>query len=542
MGRKISSHYYSMADLRIVSYDDRSQKHPGKSQLPEWIPKHEFLMLIVAPAGSGKTTLLLNILLRVYKQYWNNMYLFSPTIHNDDKWRFVLDEKRLLAPSKMIHNKENVKTSRKSNQKNIQDLEDLEEKHGPDGLTRQEKYYKKISSGRLTVNPIEVGSRRSRYETSDLITFSREKKNKGKGKKKGYVPAEESTDESDIEEILERLAKRQRLANDIVPAPTPQKRKEIQQFKDKVLKIPAWLRRGPHKSEGELNLKNKAKRVLESDSDSEDIQDSDVSSGDVGMYDINKMAKDVAIRHIKANTRSSKRRNKNPSGRLREKTSTKRNQNIDPDNVFEEYDEKTLTKEMKKIDDMVESIQDSSRRKHRGDKLQDSMDRTLWVFDDMVGSGLFNQKRNNAFKRLTVRRRHFYSSLIGVTQAYKEIPKTTRTNANVLILFKIDSDEELKTIYQEYPMGLKFKEWLQVYHYCTSEPYNFIMFNLQTTNPNYRIVKNFDTPISETFIQNLSNPAERKTPKAPIVKEEQRVETLTHRIPLHQFDYFLPYQ
>ena len=85
-------------DLSIIPYDDRTQQHLVNSQLPDWLPKHEFLMLIVAPAGSGKTTLLLNMLLRIYKQYWHQIFLFSPTIHNDGKWEHLKKERQVLLP------------------------------------------------------------------------------------------------------------------------------------------------------------------------------------------------------------------------------------------------------------------------------------------------------------------------------------------------------------------------------------------------------------------------------------------------------------
>ena len=43
------------------------------------LPKHEFTMGIIAPKGAGKTTLIAN-LLYFYKGYFNNIYVFSPTV------------------------------------------------------------------------------------------------------------------------------------------------------------------------------------------------------------------------------------------------------------------------------------------------------------------------------------------------------------------------------------------------------------------------------------------------------------------------------
>jgi hypothetical protein len=93
--------------------------------------------------------------------------------------------------------------------------------------------------------------------------------------------------------------------------------------------------------------------------------------------------------------------------------------------MFEEYNEETLQSIMEQKDELVKKTKQQSHSKD-GLKWMTEVERSVFVFDDMVGSGLFSNKRQNAFKRLTVRRRHLFSSVIGVTQAYREIPKTTR--------------------------------------------------------------------------------------------------------------------
>lgn len=58
-------------------------KHPDPPH--EVLPRHEFTMGLIAPKGQGKTTLICN-LLRFYKQHFHAIYVFSPTVRNDDKW------------------------------------------------------------------------------------------------------------------------------------------------------------------------------------------------------------------------------------------------------------------------------------------------------------------------------------------------------------------------------------------------------------------------------------------------------------------------
>lgn len=48
------------------------------------LPFHEFSMLMVAPRGSGKTTLVLNLISKLYKQYFQRVVVFSPTQHGDE--------------------------------------------------------------------------------------------------------------------------------------------------------------------------------------------------------------------------------------------------------------------------------------------------------------------------------------------------------------------------------------------------------------------------------------------------------------------------
>jgi len=63
--------------------------------------------------------------------------------------------------------------------------------------------------------------------------------------------------------------------------------------------------------------------------------------------------------------------------------------------------------------------------------------RILCIFDDQVGSALFRGKRGSYFTGLNTRHRHYSASFIMVSQGYKEIPKTVRTQWSCLIVFEI---------------------------------------------------------------------------------------------------------
>lgn len=78
-----------------------------------------------------------------------------------------------------------------------------------------------------------------------------------------------------------------------------------------------------------------------------------------------------------------------------------------------------------------------------------------------------------------------------ITQAYKEIPKTIRTNFSCLILFEIPNDKEVQVIYEENSMGLKHEDWLETYEHATNGEHDFMYINYKFPK-RYRVMKNFD--------------------------------------------------
>ena len=461
-----------MSMLDVVAFDDRSQKHPTDANLPEWLPKHEFLMIIVAPAGSGKTTLLLNIILRIYKQYWHRILIFSPTIHNDAKWQHVKDAQGVLMNSERRDNKERKKPAMGTD-------EGEEVKGGVAGVEQDDDEewdtnpevddIKKLKENQI-IDPFDKVSKNNSNRVKRRIGLSKEWYERALGMDNYGLPSSSSSANPSVyiqnqkkvqrDRLMSKNQRINRLSSIIIRPPMPEMHKQLRDVGSSIFRDP-WqeAREKQGKKQGKKQQNTTVKK------------------------EVPKPPTEPAASPV------------NGSDPL----------SIEEDDLYEEYDENKLMSIMKEIDDKVKEAGES------GKDMVQSIDRTLWVFDDMVGSGLFNNKRNNAFKRLTVRRRHFYSSLVGVTQAYKEIPKTTRTNANSLILFRIDSDEELHTIYKEYPMGLKLKDWLRIVDYCTREPYHFIMFNLQTSDLNHRITHNFDNPLTLEKQSQILGHAPRET-------------------------------
>jgi len=58
--------------------------HPNLLRMP-------FSLLEIAPKGSGKTVLLQNLLVW-YHKYFDNIFIFSPTLYLDNKWKLLIDK------------------------------------------------------------------------------------------------------------------------------------------------------------------------------------------------------------------------------------------------------------------------------------------------------------------------------------------------------------------------------------------------------------------------------------------------------------------
>jgi hypothetical protein len=286
-------------------------KHP-KIEYEGILPKHEFSFGLIAPKGSGKTTLICNFLLHFYKGYFHRIYIFSPTIHNDEKWGVVENTTHILAPNK--------------------------------------KYLRFLKYVR-------------RKQAKDVQTIVLE----------GHP-------ETDIDKEIQALAKQ---------------------------------------IEGDLQIPE---------------------------------------------------------------------ENFKVEYTKEELQE--ICNERQKQIDFIGQYLPKEKRK----QAKFIADRTLIICDDLVGSNLFsNSSQNNPFKELNTRHRHYSISLFIVSQAYKELPKTIRTNLTAWIFFEINNQSELDVIYEENPCGLTYDEWMHMYNQATGHgEYDFLYINHYFPKGK-RLYKNFDT-------------------------------------------------
>jgi hypothetical protein len=132
-----------------------------------------------------------------------------------------------------------------------------------------------------------------------------------------------------------------------------------------------------------------------------------------------------------------------------------------------EYDESKLAEVLNEQQQMIDFLEAHGKSRHLANRI-------LLLFDDLVGSSLFSNKRQNLFKILNTIHRHLSVSIWMVTQAYKEVPKTVRTQYSGLVLFEIPNEQELLMVYAEHPMGLKKGAWMEVYKHAVADEYSFL--------------------------------------------------------------------
>lgn len=151
---------------------------------------------------------------------------------------------------------------------------------------------------------------------------------------------------------------------------------------------------------------------------------------------------------------------------------------------FDDYDDDTFRNIMEEQKKMINLLKSKGISKHLANRI-------LIIFDDLVGSTLFAGSRGSYFKGVNTRHRHYSSSFIMVSQGYKEVPKTIRTNWTGLIVFEIGNEREVFVIYEEYAMGLNQEQWLESYKEATKGEHSFLYINFQQPR-SMRMWENFD--------------------------------------------------
>lgn len=157
---------------------------------------------------------------------------------------------------------------------------------------------------------------------------------------------------------------------------------------------------------------------------------------------------------------------------------------IPEEHFYTDYDDDTFRSIMEEQKSLIDALKAHGKPKFLANRI-------LIIFDDLVGSSLFAGSRGSYFKGVNTRHRHYSASFLMVSQGYKEVPKTIRTNWTCLIVFEIGNEREVFVIYEEFAMGLKQAQWLEMYKHATENDHDFLFVDFQKPK-RMRMMRNFE--------------------------------------------------
>ena len=105
----------------------------------------------------------------------------------------------------------------------------------------------------------------------------------------------------------------------------------------------------------------------------------------------------------------------------------------------------------------------------------------LIVFDYMIADIEYNKNFKQIIKELFYRARKINVSIVFITQSYFRALKDARLNSTHYIIMKINNKKELKGIAEEKSSDLDYKDFLNMYNYCTEEPYSSMTIDARPT-------------------------------------------------------------
>ena len=138
--------------------------------------------------------------------------------------------------------------------------------------------------------------------------------------------------------------------------------------------------------------------------------------------------------------------------------------NLNDPNAFIEYSDD--------MNDVLDDINDYNKNREK---------QVLIVFDDMIADIEYNKNFKRIIKELFYRARKINVSIVFITQSYFRALKDARLYSTHYILMKIGNKKELKRIAEEKSGHLDYKDFLEMYNYCTKDSYSFMTIDARPT-------------------------------------------------------------
>ena len=118
------------------------------------------------------------------------------------------------------------------------------------------------------------------------------------------------------------------------------------------------------------------------------------------------------------------------------------------------------------MQNVYKNIEDSNPIKKR---------KVLIVFDDIIADMINNNKLNPIVTELFIRGRKLNISIVFITQSHFKVPKDVRLNSTHFFIMKIPNKRELQQTALNHSSDIDFKDFMNIYRKCTTEPYSFLV-------------------------------------------------------------------
>ena len=129
-------------------------------------------------------------------------------------------------------------------------------------------------------------------------------------------------------------------------------------------------------------------------------------------------------------------------------------------------DSKAFMEYSNDMQDVYENIEDYNPIKKR---------KILIVFDDMITDMINNNKLNPIVTELFIRGRKRNISIVFITQSYFKVSQDVRLNSTHFFIMKIPNKRELQQIALNHSSDIDFKDFMNIYKKCATEPYSFLV-------------------------------------------------------------------
>jgi hypothetical protein len=119
--------------------------------------------------------------------------------------------------------------------------------------------------------------------------------------------------------------------------------------------------------------------------------------------------------------------------------------------------------------------------------VDDPEDEILLVWDDLINS---MQDCKMMYDYMVAGRKKQLSQVV-ISQCFFRTPKTIRLQQTHLIILKLSSQRDLAMILKDYTLGVTKEQMSQMYQEATADRLNFLLIDINSTNPNRKFSHNF---------------------------------------------------